>query len=217
MKIHVGGYGFQGLAALEHISDLASKGNIILNKLTGYYTVTAEALGEGEAISRLNEFVKSLFGTLKVMDGSTISSPVGLRDKLQKIRHCRIWSRQNYVFESDVRDFFLKGVSGSTDASSEVFDLEERSLKLVSGAAGEVAASCISILGLFPTFMGRYVTTTFFSQIPVSFLSDGDIVLLNLRIHPSASLIQLRTNCFRLWKFARQITQGRGFRFLNAV
>jgi hypothetical protein len=193
LKIHVGGYGFQGLAALEHISDLAGKGNIILNGLTGYYTVTAEALGEGEAISRLNEFVKSLFGTLKVMDGSTISSPVGLRDKLQKIRHCRIWSRQNYVFESDVRDFFLKGVSGSTDASSEVFDLEERSLKLISGAAGEVAASCISIPGLFPTFMGRYVATTFLSQIPVSFLSDGDIVLLNLR-DPSFGKLNTASN-----------------------
>lgn len=35
--------------------------------------------------------------------------------------------------------------------------------------------------GLFPPFQNRYITTTFFSQIPVSFLKQGDTVLVNLR------------------------------------
>ncbi|MBN2252417.1 MAG: hypothetical protein JW701_01875 [Kosmotogaceae bacterium] len=181
MKIHVGGYGFQGLAAVEHMNGLVGEGEMIFNGLAGYYAVIAETLGENEGISRLSEFVKRLFKTLKVMDGFAVSSPQGLRYRLQKLRHCRIWSRQNHVFESNVRDFFLEGVSGSIDLSAEVFDLEERTVKLVSGTARGVAASCISLPGLFPPYMGRYVTTTYLSQIPVSFLSDGDTVLVNLR------------------------------------
>ncbi|WP_367356285.1 hypothetical protein [Mesotoga sp.] len=181
MKIHVGGYGFQSLAAVEHINGLVGKGEMILNGLAGYYTVISETLGEEEAMSRLSEFVKRLFNTLKVMDGFTVSSPIGLRHKLQELRHCRIWSRQNHVFESNVRDFFLEGVSGNIGFSAEVFDLEERTVKLISGMARGVAASCISLPGLFPPYLGRYVTTTYLSQIPVSFLSDGDTVLVNLR------------------------------------
>ncbi|HDP77513.1 MAG TPA: hypothetical protein ENN47_04860 [Mesotoga infera] len=181
MKVHVGGYGFQGIASLEHINGLVGKGEVILNGLAGYYAVIAETLGEDEGMSRLSEFVKRLFNTLKVMDGFAVSKPLGLRHKLQKLRHCRIWSRQNHVFESNVRDSFLEGISGITVFSAEVFDLEERAVRLLSGTARGVAASCISLPGLFPPYMGRYVTTTYLSQIPVSFLSNGDIVLLNLR------------------------------------
>jgi len=181
LKIHVGGYGFQGLAAVEHINGLVGKGEMILNGLAGYYAVISETVGEDEAMSRLSEFVKRLFNTLKVMDGFAVSTPIGLRHKLQKLRHCRIWSRHNHVFESNVRDFFLEGVSGNIGFSAEVFDLEERTVKLVSGMARGVAASCISLPGLFPPYMGRYVTTTYLSQIPVSFISDGDTVLVNLR------------------------------------
>jgi len=188
LKIHVGGYGFQGLAAVEHMNSLVGKGEIILNGLAGYYAVIAETLGENEGISRLSEFVKRFFNTLRVMDGFAVSSPIGLRHKLQKLRHCRIWSRQNLVFESNVRDFFLEGVSGNSDFSSEVFDLEERTVKLVSGMARGVAASCISFPGLFPPYMGRYVTTTYLSQIPVSFISDGDTVLFNFRDPSSGRL-----------------------------
>lgn len=188
MRIHVGGYGFQGLAAVEHINDLIGKGEMILNGLAGYYAVISETLGENKAMSRLSEFVKRFFKTLKVMDGFTVSSPLGLSYKLQKLRHCRIWSRQNRVFENDVRDFFLEGVSGTTNFRAEVFDLEERTVKLFSGMARGVAASCISLPGLFPPYMDRYVTTTYLSQIPVSFLSDGDIVLVNLRDPSSGRL-----------------------------
>ncbi|AFK07606.1 hypothetical protein BG32_08120 [Mesotoga sp. HF07.pep.5.2.highcov] len=181
MKIHVGGYGFQGLASIEYLGDFESESRMVLNGLAGYYVAAERAMGKKEALYRLSKFVDEFFVTLEVMDGGALSSKKRVSGKLERIRHCRIWSKSNHIYGIAARDSYLDGIAGKTELSAEVFNLETRKVELIRDDMREVAAACISIPGLFAPYNDVYVTTTYLSQIPVSFLSEGDTVILNLR------------------------------------
>lgn len=183
MTVHVGGYGFQGLAALPYLDSLTGNGKLVVNGLAGYYAVLSRVAGREFALKTLSAFVERYFKTLSVMDSREDGEKLQMR--LARVRHCRVWSRRASVFSSTERDNFLVGLRvGSKSVEHiwvEVFNLERGEVELVQGSLRELVALCISPLGLFPPLKDKYVTTTHLSQIPVSFLEDGDTVLLNLR------------------------------------
>ncbi|MBN2219644.1 MAG: hypothetical protein JW697_05150, partial [Kosmotogaceae bacterium] len=149
MKIHVGGYGFQGLASIEYLEDFESESRMVLNGLAGYYVAVESTMGKKEALHRLSSFVNEFYVTMKVMDGGALSSKKRLSGKLERVRHCRIWSKSNHIYEIAARDSYLEGIAGKTELCAEAFNLETRKAELICGDIREVAAACISIPGLF--------------------------------------------------------------------
>lgn len=178
MNYHIGGFGLQGLAGIPMVNIFFEnnfKMGLIVNGISGFYASLADSLGKETAYRRTLDLIKTFGETFRVMERSP-----GINKK-NKIYHCVKWSNTTAVNTWEAIEAFVDGIEGETEVVSEVMDLEERKITRISGKAMDVALSSIAIPGLFPPFQDRYITTTFFSQIPVSFLEDGDVILLNLR------------------------------------
>jgi len=186
MRIHVGGFCLQGLVAIPVLEKLLSEKKqrleIIANGLAGFYAILFESFGKEEARKRLQGFIKKFEGTLRVINRRQKSENIDKKTARKKqIEYCVLWSTSIAAHTWEQADEFLTGLSGNTSVKAEVIDLSRQTVELYEASSVDVARACLAFPGVFPLFKGKYVNTTYLSQIPVSFLEDGDTVVVNLR------------------------------------
>ena len=185
MRIFAGGYGIQGfllVPLIDVLEDLGVDYQLVVNGLGGFYAVAREKLGKEEALKRLKGFVRRFWEELRVSDRAGMCQESRRRwNKTLAIKYCYIWSvRESSRDWKDLEDL-LDGIEGETEIGTEYFDLRESVVGVRTGDAREVASISVALLGLFPPYGGRYVSTTYLTQIPVLSASKGDVVLGNLR------------------------------------
>ena len=178
MNLHVGGFGLQGITGFPVVRVFFEKGKwleLICNGLSGFYAVIFEKFGKEEADRRAISFLKTFEEPLRIMERAEIP------DRKKGIEYCTRWSLKPAVRSWSETWPLVNDLADKTVVFSEVLDLAEKRVTKISGNSRDVALSFLAMPGLFPPFEGKYVTTTYLSQIPVSFVQDGDTVYLNLR------------------------------------
>ena len=180
MKLVAGGPGIQGLVVAPFLR--VFDGKLLTNGLGGFFAILKEKLGEETALNRTLKFIKRFEKTLKVMDRCGICDEKIPRWRVKMIayKYCVMWAGKLYLNLWEEMEDLLEGLHGDTEIEVEVLDLEEGSVKLLEGDVRKKARGCVAFLGLFPPLDGRYITTTYYSQIPITFAQKGDVVLLNL-------------------------------------
>ncbi|SHH39879.1 hypothetical protein [Thermosipho atlanticus] len=219
MRIHVGGYGLQGLAAIPVIEKFLSKKDknleIIANGLAGFYAILFENFGSEKAREKINSFVKKFESTFRVINRVQKGEEIDKRKaRKKKIKYCVLWSTSIAIHERKEIEEFLGDLNINTCVKAEVINLEKQTVELYEGSSYNVAKACLAFPGVFPPFKGKYVNTTYLSQIPVSFIEDGDIVVLNFRDLPqikfeSASEILLQAMECRMIEFAKRVLKSK--------
>jgi len=180
VKLVAGGSGIQGLVVVPFLRIFSGK--LLTNGLGGFFAILKENFGEKEALVRTLEFIKRFEKTLKVMDRCGICDEKIPRWKVKMIayKYCVMWAGKLYLNLWKEMEDLLKDLNGDTEIEVEVLDLYEGKVKLLEGDKKKKAKGCVAFLGLFPPLDGRYITTTYYSQIPITFAEKDDVVLLNL-------------------------------------
>ena len=180
MKLIAGGSGIQGLVVVPFLR--VFDGKLLTNGIGGFFAILKEKFGEEEALDRTLKFIKRFERTLRVMDRCGICDERIPRWRVKMIayEYCVMWAGKLYLNLWEEMEDLLEGLHGDTEIEVEVLDLEEGRVKLLKGNAKKKAKGCVAFLGLFPPLDGRYITTTYYSQIPITFAQKGDVVLLNL-------------------------------------
>ncbi|ONN28096.1 hypothetical protein XJ44_00035 [Thermosipho affectus] len=219
MRIHVGGYGLQGLAAIPAIERFLSPKDknleIIANGLAGFYAILFENFGSEKAIEKINSFVKKFESTFWIIDRVQKKEKIDKRkSRKNKIKYCILWSTSIAIHKWKEVEEFLGGLNEDTCVKAEVINLEKQTVELYEGSSYNVAKACLAFPGVFPPFKRKYINTTYLSQIPVSFIEDGDIVVLNFRDlsqikFESASEILLQAMECRMIEFAKRVLESK--------
>ncbi|QTA37777.1 hypothetical protein JYK00_08620 [Thermosipho ferrireducens] len=186
MRIHAGGFCFQGLTVIPILERFLlkqkEKMEIISNGLAGFYAILFEHFGKFEARRRLQKFIEKFEFTFQIIHrkkkGYDKNNSAG---KKVQIAHCIKWSTSPAIYSWNQVEEFLVGLKGETCVKAEMVNLFERTVELFEGSSKEIAKACLAFPGVFPPLYEKYVNTTYLTQIPVSFLEDGDIVLVNFR------------------------------------
>jgi len=180
VRLVAGGSGIQGLVVVPFLR--VFDGKLLTNGVGGFFAILKEKLGEEVALDRTLKFIERFERTLRVMDRCGICDEKIPRWKVKMIayKYCVMWARRLYLNLWEEMEDLLEGLHGDTEIEVEVLDLEEGKVKLLEGDVKKKARGCVAFLGLFPPLDGRYITTTYYSQIPITFVQEDDIVLLNL-------------------------------------
>ncbi len=185
MKVLFGGFGIQGFLAvpfLDALDEVDFGGEMIVNGLGGFYAILKEKLGRAEALSRLKSFVRKFWEELYMADREWLCS--GRRKRGYKplaVKYCYLWAVKESMRSWKEMEDLLEGLEGDSEIGVEYFDIDERSVGVYRGSAKKAAMISAALLEIFPPVDGRYLSTTYLSQIPILSAEDGDVVLVNLR------------------------------------
>ena len=184
MNLHAGGFGLSGLMAIPYIRKYLRKEKttgIILNGIAGLYAISAKEFSKRKAAEIVLDFLKTFEDPLKVMERAYAGSCKGSTTGRKEIVYCARWTTAGYLANWESFCWF-ESFSNTvyTGIYIELLDLVEKRPLLFNGTAKAMAQASVAFPGLFPPLGGRYVSTTYYTQIPVSFVEDGDTVILNL-------------------------------------
>ncbi|OAA29350.1 hypothetical protein AT15_02190 [Kosmotoga arenicorallina S304] len=190
MNLHAGGFGLSGLMAIPHIREYLRKEKttgIILNGIAGLYTVSIREFDKRKAAEVVMDFLETFENSLKVMERTYAGNCKKSTTYRKEIAYCAHWTTAGHLVNWESFRWF-ESFSNTVYSGIyiELLDLVEKRPLLFSGTAKAMAQASVAFPGLFPPLGGRYVSTTYYTQIPVSFVEDGDTVILNL-LKPDAS------------------------------
>ncbi len=185
----MGGFGLQGIIAVPFLNavDRVFKDSpkIVSSGLAGAYAILWELYNDLEAYEFFFNLIKEIVEEIFIVDRGYICEGKKFK-KLRKkaMKWCSYYALKDGVRSHDelwtlfgfLSDRQLKNVS------IEVFDLEKKEVVLIENeCAFEAMKASLSLPGIFPAYKGRFVSTTFLTQIVVESAKDGDLVLVNFR------------------------------------
>ncbi len=225
MRIFAGGYGIQGflmVPLLDALSDLEVKYEMVVNGLGGFYALVWEKFGREHALERLKRLVVMLWEDLRLNDRVWICEEGRKRwYKSLAVKHCYRWAVEESTRKWEEFRSFLDGIEGETRIGVEYFDLKEANVGVYRGDSRTAAMMSMALLGIFPPVEGRYLSTTYLTQIPVLSASQGDAVLDNLRDPSKCDIrkgdeVLAQSAELRAIVLARKVMEKRGLRRLIA-
>ncbi len=183
MRIFVGGFGFQGLASvpfLNVIERLGQLDSVVCTGISCVYAAVLKRFGREKALERLKCFLERFEEELLAFD--RIWTRVNRKGwKYKAIRYCTLLSEKDHTRDWQEVEDILEGLDISSQMKAEVFDVEEIEVSLIGTTLREVAMAGVAFPGLFPPYKGKYLASSYLSQIPVSFVKDGDVIFYNFR------------------------------------
>lgn len=224
MRVLVGGFGFQGLAAIPFIdaatSLLKNLDEIICNGIACLYASILETHSQNTAMEYVKTFLKHFKEPLLIFD-RLWTRKKGITKKTKIIEYCTLLSvsESKYSWKDFEELFQLQGKNTYTKA--EGFDLHENSPILIEDELTRILKASVAFPGLFPPLDDRIISTTYLSQIPVSFAKDGDVLLLNFRnvseyLPKTADEFLAQAAEIRAISFAKRIIESKNLKLINA-
>lgn len=192
MRLHAGGFGLSGLVTIPYLCEYFDKGVVsefILNGIAGLYAISVKEFGKDIAAEIVLDFLKTFEDPLKAMEKAYVdhlNSYSKDSSRKKEIDYCVKWTIADHIVNWESFLWFEKfSNTVYPDIFIELLDLAEKKPLLFNENAKDMAKASVAFPGLFPPLGRRYVSTTYYTQIPVSFVEDGDTVILNL-LEPEA-------------------------------
>ena len=186
MNIRAGGFLLQALTSIPFLEALEEIDNVefektILNGLAGFYWIIRRSHNREFALRKLMVFVNRFQEPLKAM-----GREFNLSDKHQRRLdryYCASWTVTDHVVSWKEFDSILNDVPDVqlNDTYIEAIDIADKKVVLLNGRSHYLLKLSIGFPGLFPPVENRFLSSIYYTQIPLHKLQKSDLVHVNLR------------------------------------
>ncbi len=186
MKVRAGGFLLQGLTSIPFLeaveeTDEIECEEIILNGFAGFYWIIRKVHDREFALRKLMMFINRFQEPIKAM-GREFDMNNKYQKKLDR-DYCAGWTVTDHVSSWQEMEAILNNLEDTSldKFFVEVIDTTNKEVNLLGGNAHRLLKSSVAFPGLFPPLEGKYLSSVYYSQIPLHGIENSELVFVNLR------------------------------------
>ncbi|MFO7882096.1 MAG: hypothetical protein R6U52_06120 [Kosmotogaceae bacterium] len=186
MNIRAGGFLLQGLISIPFLEAVEETDELefeetVLNGLAGFYWIIRIKHGREFALRKLMMFINRFHKPIKAM-----GREFNLKNKYQRKLdrdYCASWTVTDHVCSWQEIETIIKDIEDTplSNVLVEVIDIANKKVSSLKGNTHYLLKSSVAFPGLFPPLEGNYLSSIYYSQIPLYGIKNADLVLVNLR------------------------------------